>query len=285
MTHPFKTVPVPRIGQSVVKVLTAVILFSLLMTGCRTSKELVTKPSKKDMELLESLVVEKPAFTTLNSKVEFKLSTRRGISTSMKGSVKLSTDSCILLSLQPFIGIEIAKCLIRPDSFIVVSRIHQIYASESIANMPYSSLGLFNLFQKVLTNRLFLPGNAKPTSRDLARFTWQKDKNETKLNLTQNDYSLDYTLNDDQQYCKLRAYPGKDSDYIQVDYSRFEKKNDFLFPQFVEMNAVGKDKRYNLQITYLKPSFDVSADFGFPISAKYKKVTLKELINRFQNML
>jgi len=276
---------VKKSASSTLKGLTLVLISTLVFSGCRSTREAVVKPTKKDMELLQSLVLEKPAFTTLSSKVDFRLSTKKGISTSMRGSLKLSMDSCMILSLQPFAGIEVAKCMVRTDSFFIVSRLHQLYAAESIKKMPYSSLGLFNLIQKVLINRVFIPGITNPGFRDLSRFSWQKSKKGTKLNLTQNDYSLDYSLNDDQQYVGLRAYTGRDSDNIQVDYSQFEKSDGLLFPKFIEMKANDGKKLYDLQIIYLKPVFNETTDTRFPIPSKYKKVTLDELMKRFDNML
>jgi len=270
---------------TILKTITLLVLSVLLMTGCRSSKEIVTKPSKKDMELLRSLVLDKPVVYQIDSKMEFKISTREGISTSMKGSLKLKTDSCMIFSLQPFAGIEIAKCLIRSDSVFVVSRMHQIYAAESISRMPYASFGLFDIVQKILTNRVFIPGISKPEERDLNRFAWAKQKEGTNLNLTQNDYSLDYSLNDDQQYSKLRVYTSGESGNIQVIYSKFEKSDDVVFPYTIEIQANEKDKHLNLQMACLKPVFNTSSDMKFLISAKYKKVTLKELIKRFQDML
>lgn len=264
---------------------TFALLLVLLTTGCRSSKQVVTKPSRQDMDVLKGLLVEKPVIRQLNSKVDFWFSSREGISTSMKGAIKLSTDSCMILSLQPFAGIEIARCLIRPDSLVVVSRMHQIYAAESLSKLPFSAYNLYNMMEDVLMNRIFIPGDDKPSDKDMKRFTWAKSKENTNLSLQQRDYALTYVLNDDQQYNHLNMATGDSSLFVYVDYTDFNEYKDIEFPNRLDMQVLGGNKTLRLKVTYQKPTFNTATDMSFPISGKYRKVTLQELIKRFQDML
>jgi hypothetical protein len=264
---------------------TVALLLVVLTTGCRTSKQVVTKPSRQDMDVLKGLLIEKPAVKQLNSKVDFWFSSREGISTSMKGAIKLSTDSCMILSLQPFAGIEIARCLIRPDSLVVVSRMHQIYATESLSKLPFSAYDLYNVLEDVLTNRIFIPGNTKPSDKDLKRFTWAKSKESTSLILSQRDYALTYVLNDDQQYSRMSLATGDSTQFVYVNYDDFKSTKDLEFPNRLDMQVLGGGKTLRLKVGYQKPTFNSATDMSFPIPDKYRKVTLQELIKRFQDML
>jgi len=264
---------------------TVALLLVVLATGCRTSKQVVTKPSRQDMDVLKGLLIEKPAVKQLNSKVDFWFSSREGISTSMKGAIKLSTDSCMILSLQPFAGIEIARCLIRPDSLVVVSRMHQIYATESLSTLPFSAYDLYNVLEDVLTNRIFIPGNTKPSDKDLKRFTWAKSKESTSLILSQRDYALTYVLNDDQQYHRMSLATGDSTQFVYVNYDDFKSTKDLEFPNRLDMQVLGGGKTLRLKVGYQKPTFNSATDMSFPIPDKYRKVTLQELIKRFQDML
>lgn len=264
---------------------TVALLLVVLTTGCRTSKQVVTKPSRQDMDVLKGLLIEKPAVKQLNSKVDFWFSSREGISTSMKGAIKLSTDSCMILSLQPFAGIEIARCLIRPDSLVVVSRMHQIYATESLSKLPFSAYDLYNVLEDVLTNRIFIPGNTKPSDKDLKRFTWAKSKESTSLILSQRDYALTYVLNDDQQYHRMSLATGDSTQFVYVNYDDFKSTKDLEFPNRLDMQVLGGGKTLRLKVGYQKPTFNSATDMSFPIPDKYRKVTLQELIKRFQDML
>jgi hypothetical protein len=264
---------------------TFALLLVLLTTGCRSSKQVVTKPSRQDMDVLKSLLVEKPAVRQLNSKVDFWFSSREGISTSMKGSIKLSSDSCMILSLQPFAGIEIARCLIRPDSLVVVSRMHQIYATESLSNLPFSAYDLYNMVEDVLINRIFIPGNNNPSEKDLKRFTWVKNKESTNLTLSQRDYAMPYVLNDDQQYSRMSLATSDSTRFVYVNYDDFNASKQLDFPNRLDMQVLGDGKTLRLKVNYQKPAFNAVTDMSFPISDKYRKVTLNELIKRFQDML
>lgn len=260
-------------------------LVLVLSTGCRSSRQVVTKPSRQDMDVLKHQLVEQPAVRQLNSKVDFWFSSREGISTSLKGSIKLSVDSCMVLSLQPFAGIEIARCLIRPDSLVVVSRMHQLYAAESLSNLSFSAYNLYHMVEKVLTNRMFIPGNSHPSEKDLKRFTWVKGKDQTTLTLSQRDYVIDFVLNDDQQYNQMRYETADAAARVFVVYEGFSKKKQLAFPSQLDVRSVGGGRTLRLKVTYQKPTFNTDTDMSFPIPSKYRQVTLQELVQRFQNML
>lgn len=266
------------------------LLLTCLFSGCHTTKTVVTKPNRHDMDAFKSLVLDKPPVTELNSKVNFWFSGKEGISTSMKGTIKLKMDSCMILSLQPFVGIEIARCLIRPDSIVIVSRLHQIYAVESLKNLPYSSDGLYKMLEQVLTNRMFIPGKEEPREKDLNAFVWLRQKDGIKLSLDQHDYSLSYLLDDHQQYKQMKLSTVDLSSELTVNYSDFQDSKSIIFPNMVEINAKtslveNKAKMFKVKLTYLKPVFNSAADFSFPIPPKYKRVTVNELIKRFGDML
>jgi len=266
------------------------ILTLCLLWGCHSSKMVVTKPNRQDMDALKSLILEKPPVRELSSKVDFWFSGKEGISTSMKGSIKLKMDSCMILSLQPFVGIEIARCLIRPDSIIIVSRLHQIYAVEALKNLPYATDGLYKILEKLLTNRMFIPGKEEPREKDLNTFVWQKQKEGMKLSLEKRNYTLFYLLDAHQQYNQMSLNSDDLSSALTVNYTDFQETKSITFPRLVEINAKTKttDKKpstLKLKLTYLKPAFNSAADFSFPIPPKYKKVTVNELIKRFDDML
>lgn len=265
------------------------LLLIFLLSGCRSTKNVVTKPNRQDMDALKSLILDEPPVRELNSKVDFWFSAREGVSTKMRGSIKLRTDSCMILSLQ-FSGIELARCLLRPDSLVIVSRLHSMYATESLKNLPYLSSGLYKILEQVLTNRMFIPGRKEPRERDLNAFVWQKQKEGLKLSLEQPDYALSYVMDNDQQYKQMFIKSADALGELTVNYSDFQETKSIVFPNLVEIDAKtqtteNESSTIKLKITYLKPVFNTATDFNFSVPAKYKKVTLKELFKQVDDML
>jgi hypothetical protein len=265
-------------------ILIFILITSITLNSCRSTKNTVNKPTKKDVEWLKSLFSDKDEITSINSKVDFKLSAQKGISTTMRGSLTFSKDSFLILSLQ-FTGIEMARCMIRPDSVFLLSRLHQLYASESIDRIPYLSFGLYSTLQDMIRHHVFLPGTPDPKERDLTQFVWINDKKETRLSLKRDDYTVSYLLNEDKDYSQmsLDAYQSKEA--ITLAYDRFSTINEIRFPQSMALTVATEKSSFNFAITYQKPVINGIVKGDFSISKKYKKVSLDELIKQFQDMI
>lgn len=254
-------------------------------SGCRSSKDIVKRPSASQSKMLEQLVNGNGNSGKMDSKVVFRLTPKEGVSVDVKGSLKIKRDSCMIFSFQPFAGIEAVRCLIRKDSIFIMSRLHQVYSVEGLQNNKYSQLLNFELLQAILTNRIFIPGQSKPSAHDLNRFESHERKEGEYFRWNQGHLNLDFYLNDAKQYCSFKATDIDQKIMIEAVYSLFHEVSTINFPTRLDFNAEGLDKKYQLQITYLKPNFDSDIDFRFEIPSRYKKVTTSELIQRFQKML
>jgi hypothetical protein len=256
------------------------------LSSCHPTKEITRKVATGDLKKLEGYLHQTQPFKTLDSKVEFKFNPKQGVGASMKGSVRLYKDSCILLSIQPFAGFEAVKCLIGRDSVVLVSRLHKLYSVERLSQFAYKDYLSVSALQDLLTNRIFVPGDAKPSDRKLARFDRFKHKEIEGFRWAENSYILDFIVNKDNQFTTLKAYRPEWDQQVVVNYSLFsneDKAGDF--PHVMAFVTEGFKTNYNLQVTYMKPQFDADTDFRFEIPASYKKVSTTDLIKRFQNLL
>lgn len=263
----------------------AISAVTIIMPSCRGSKDVAKKPTKQKMEVIKDLVLEGFAFSNLNSKMEFKIFPKEGVSAGMKGNIKIQKDTCMILSLQPFAGIEAVRCKITPDSIYLLSRLHSTYATEGIDALPYSELKPYYLLQSVLTNRVFIPGKVKPEEKDLEKFMTYNGKEGEFISITQNKYNLAFRIDDEQQYDKLTVGTEDVLKALEVNYTRFERANLGVFPHFIEMTTQNEGKNLKMQVYFLSPAFDINTDFSFDIPKRYKKVTIKEMLDKFSNML
>ncbi|HET9570784.1 MAG TPA: DUF4292 domain-containing protein [Bacteroidales bacterium] len=274
--------------QQVMKVLFGtvfVVVLATVLTGCHTSKEITRKVATNDVRKLESMLHQTIPFKTMDSKVEFKFNPKQGVGASMKGTIRMSKDSCILISIQPFAGFEAVKCLIVQDSIVLVSRLHKVYAVEKLSQFAYKDYVNISALQDLLTNRIFVPGDQNPNERKIARFDRFHQKEIEGYRWAENSYILDFILNKENQYTTLKAYRPEWSQQVMVHYSLFSAENDVDFPHVLGFSTEGFKVNYNLQIQYLKPQFNTTTDFRFDIPASYKRVTSTELIKRFQDLI
>jgi len=265
-------------------ILLLILLFSGLYS-CRSSKDIAKKPTENEVKNLEQLVSGENDFNSLDSKVEFKFIPKEGVSAGMKGTLKIKRDSCLIFSVQPFAGIEAVKCMIRKDSFFIVSRLHRTFAVEDLSQLKNARYLNMELVQAILSNKIFVPGVSKPTKKELNKFEWHKVKEGNYFRWPDENYILDFCLNEDGQYNELRASSPEKPEKIKVSYNSFEKRGSLLFPNQVSVSVEGLKQTLKIQITYLKTEFDTPTNFRFEIPSKYKRVTTDELIKRFQSML
>jgi hypothetical protein len=257
----------------------------ILITGCRSSKEVTKRATANDVVKLESFLHTSLPFKTMEAKADFKLAARAGVGTSVKGSIRMSKDSCIIISIQPFIGIEAVKCLIAKDSIVFVSRLHQSYSVERLDNFAYKEFLNISVLQDLLLNRMFVPGKIAPDERTIARFDRLHQKEASGYRWGEDSFILDFFLNDDGEYARLKAYRPEKGESVNVKYGQFKPETFGDFPRQVEISTEGLPQNLNLQVIYSKPSFDESTSFQFEIPSKYKRVTTTELIKRFQDMI
>jgi hypothetical protein len=264
-----------------------VLTVALLMgfVGCRSTKEITRKVASNDVKKLEAYLHSSTPFKTLDSKVEFKFNPRQGVGASMKGSIRMCKDSCIILSIQPFAGFEAVKCLIVRDSIVLVSRLNKLYSVEKLSQFAYKDYVSISALQDILTNRIFVPGDQRPNERKIARFDRFIHKDTEGFRWAENSYILDFIVNKDNQYATLKAYRPEWDQQVFVNYSLFSAENEIDFPHMVAITTEGFKANYNLQVTYMKPQFDSDTDFRFEVPASYKKVSTTEIIKRFQNLL
>jgi len=253
--------------------------------GCRSTKEITRKVASNDVKKLEAYLHSSTPFKTLDSKVEFKFNPRQGVGASMKGSIRMCKDSCIILSIQPFAGFEAVKCLIVRDSIVLVSRLNKLYSVEKLSQFAYKDYVSISALQDILTNRIFVPGDQRPNERKIARFDRFIHKDTEGFRWAENSYILDFIVNKDNQYATLKAYRPEWDQQVFVNYSLFSAENEIDFPHMVAITTEGFKANYNLQVTYMKPQFDSDTDFRFEVPASYKKVSTTEIIKRFQNLL
>ena len=261
------------------------LVLGVCFTSCRPAKDVTKRVTKNDVRKLDTFLHQNTPFKTLDAKVDFKFNAKAGIGASMKGFVRMSKDSCIILSVQPFAGIEAVRCLIVKDSIVLVSRLHQIYAVEKLDGLKYKEFLNISTLQDLLTNRIFVPGDLKLDERKLSRFDQLKQKDASGYRWSEDSFILDFLMNKDDQYCKLIAYKPESTETVTVNYAQFKEEAFGMFPRQVDVSTAGLKQNIGMQVLFSKPSFDGKTEFKFDIPAKYKRVSSTDLIKRFQDML
>jgi hypothetical protein len=194
-------------------------VFCVLLTlaGCGSHKNVVKTVSRKDTQKVEQFLLQNSNFQTMESKVEFKFTARKGVDARMKGSFKMWKDSCVIFSVQPFAGFEAVKCLISKDSIVVVSRLHQVYSVEYLPDSEWKEYLNIATLQSIFCNNIFVPGDAHPDARKLARFESHSQKEGPFYRWAENSFILDFLMTKDNLYYRLKGFrPEKRRQYWSI---------------------------------------------------------------------
>lgn len=129
----------------------------------QVSKDLRKQPvAKMDSaltapEIIEYAIQNQPSFRTMNIS-KFDLNVQFGqASYSLRGSLRIITDSVISLSIQPMLGIEVARIDFNTDFFTVYDKMNHRY-SETPYDAMYIGTGIpfdFHAVQSMLSGQFY----------------------------------------------------------------------------------------------------------------------------------
>jgi len=240
-----------------------IIIFSiftlLIMSACKTIR-LVTKttlPSTSAVgQVIDQVKKVQPQFHTANvSKMSmaFNVNERE---VNVSAVCKIKKDTAIYLSIQPFMGIELFKAELMPDSMKVFDKMnHKYYVTDyAFFNRRFGVDVDFNSFQSLLFAQLFNVGK-KEVIPDSCRLTT--------LPTAQNkiDYNsgnmLQSTLLSPLNVIQQVILKAKNSDYqLQTDYTDYTAVNGVNFPQKIAIQASSKNSKATCDFSILRIEFN-----------------------------
>lgn len=204
---------------------------------------------------------------------------QNGSAMDVSGNIKIKKDSIVILSMQPFLGLEVARVVVTADEFLVIDRFNKRYSQIRMADVR-QQLGMdinFGILQSMLTNSLFIidkEGQAKVSDFKEANIGTLKLLQRTSGKVIQ-EFSVDsaYTVSSASIFADGEPYS------LKWSYSSFsEIANNVRFPMQIKLTANNGSRTQQFDIKYGKIEIDKSTNFESNIPAGYKKVTVEELL-------
>ena len=243
------------------KILIFSVFTLLIMSACKTTR-LVTKPSVQTAtavsQLIEQVNKVQPDFKTANiSKMSlaFNVNERE---VNVSAVCKIKKDTAIFISIQPFMGIEMFKAELMPDSLKVFDKMnHRYYVTDYAFFSKRFGVDVdFYSFQSLLSARLFCVGK-KEIVVDSCKLV-AMDAGQSKI-----EYNSGKIIQNTQisplnviQQVILKA---KDSDYqLQTDYKDYTVVNGVNFPQKIALQATSEKSRASCDFSILRVEFNTN---------------------------
>lgn len=241
-----------------------------LLTACK-SKMLSVKDYAAKKEV-QDLFQKSPRFETFNSQIQIGTG---GLSA--KGDLRMVKNQVIYLSVQAFLGIEVARLKITPDSLIAIDRLHRRYFAESFAQINgLSTKGLsFYSIQSLFTNSLFLTDRDSLSLADVSEFVWSQNGAETALTPRKDD-KFQFILNQNKQLRQTSL--SVDKFKMDWNYSQFSQAGGYTFPRNIEVEVASEKRKTNLTLEFAKIDLGKSLKVDCLIPQRYSKVDFSEIL-------
>ncbi len=263
----------------------------IAFTSCHSSKKMVTSEGGKVIEINElykNICKGYGDYETVSFKFSLASKNLKSLP-QIKGSMRIKKDSVIWISIAP-VGIEMARCLITPDSIKLHSKIQNSFGAMSLDSLSKLwGFEVFNTLQSLLLNEMLFQ-TTKPIQDTVALLSTckvNKKNNKTIIscllpeNVKKESGSQQVQTwdikNENFRITEVKIAEKVDSDKEKVKllYDKYEQFDSITFPT----NINGKWKfggiEFDVNIEYSKIKFNEDLSFPFPKNDKYKKLDLK----------
>lgn len=273
-----------RINGIVVSCLLLVTLLGFY--GCKSAKVPGGKEKVNTKELKEfvaSMQEQEPAFRTFSARLSVGLQTGDKTMGS-RVELKLVKDSALQLSVQPFLGIEVFRMELTPDSVKVMDRMNKRYVAEGYTALKEEWPIDFNFYnlQALFVHQLFLPGEQEVEGVHYDQFRLDREGAITRLHARDRmDLRYCFEANSSEQLLSTLITEGNGRYSLLWKYLSLEAQPSvaWLFP--LQMQVSFRDegiRKGGMDIRFSRLQWDKPLNMDFSVPAKYKRITFADII-------
>lgn len=273
-----------RINGIVVSCLLLVTLLGFY--GCKSAKVPGGKEKVNTKELKEfvaSMQEQEPAFRTFSARLSVDLQTGDKTMGS-RVELKLVKDSALQLSVQPFLGIEVFRMELTPDSVKVMDRMNKRYVAEGYTALKEEWPIDFNFYnlQALFVHQLFLPGEQEVEGVHYDQFRLDREGAITRLHARDRmDLRYCFEANSSEQLLSTLITEGNGRYSLLWKYLSLKAQPSvaWLFP--LQMQVSFRDegiRKGGMDIRFSRLQWDKPLNMDFSVPAKYKRITFADII-------
>ena len=261
-----------------------VLLFSVFLVSCRSTRRVIKEPIKEYGAdyLFEKLKENELKFDWFSAKFKLDLIIDKK-KNSLSGQIRMRKDSIIWVSFSPALGIEMARLIITTDSVKFINRINKSYftGDENIVNDFLDSNVDFDVLQSILIGNdltYYEDGKFRATydSKEYHMVTagrqklkkYVKTQADMERIFIQNIFLNPETFKITQMKIKELK---KENKKLDATYSDFNHVDNQLFPHTISYDLVA-NKNIQVDLNYSKIVIDKPLVFPFKISSKYTRM-------------
>ena len=268
-------------------VLWGVLTLSVLVGCNRQSTELaqVKTPSEKPQNRFAQKMEVAPAIQTLSSRLHITLSDG-GKELSVKGHLKMVRDEHIQVSIQPFLGIEMLRADITPDSICVIDRLKKRYVVVDLGayegQLPIH-LGL-HAMQSLFLNELFLIHKQMFTDSDARKLKWQQGQDDLYRGTYRyrDQTEMSFWLNPQNELVKTGIVAK--SHHLDWEYRDFESVATTTFPMSQQVIYRSQNRTLSAVFNFHRTELNSPMRLSFDMPRSYTEISFTDLLNTLTSL-
>lgn len=254
----------------------------LIMSACKSTKTLPKTnliTPKAVGQLIDQVQKEEPQFKTANiSKMSLSFNVNQR-EVNVSATCKIMKDSAIYVSIQPFMGIELFKVELTPDSMRVFDKMnHKYYVSDyGFFSRRFGVNVDFYSFQALLSARLFCVGK-KEIQVDSCKLITAVGKNKIEYS---NQNMLQTTEVSPLNKIQEVVLKDKNSDYqLLTDYTDYVVTNGISFPQKIALRATSQNSKASCDFSILRVEFNTEITFIPTNPERFTRGDIEQLLKK-----
>lgn len=263
------------------RLLIIVISTTLLLFSCKGKKALTEGEKATSTRHLVTLIEQaEPKFKVLNANNISLSATMGGKTQSVTAALRMITDSVIIVSVYPFLGIELYSVELYPDKWILYDKMNRKYATDDY-NYLYHQLGItadFYTFQSLFSANLFSIGEKQVDYKKLD-FISHEQQNEL---IYENQYVKQTSRTNKAHTLDEVILESRKNDYkLTMSYSDYVVTRDVIYPRSFVMKAVAEGVSViDLNFKIQKISFNGEPKFTSSNQDRYTRTTIDQLMKQ-----
>ena len=225
------------------------------------------------------------------SKIKFSV-TMGEQNISLTGNLRMKRNAVIQMQLMAFGFVEAARIEFTPENLLIIDRINKQYIQAPynyVDFMRYNDINFYTL-QSLFWDEIFLPGSRTRDTLLWNKYTTTMIDEESIVTYQDADNTnskmfYSWLVNNGSGRVKMTNIMYRDSlngnSQLNWDYQGFKELNKRLFPSDMQVTLTlpSKELTMGIKLNYLKT--DSHWEYPTPVSTKYKRVDIDEMLRRF----
>ncbi len=261
------------------------IAISFLLVSCK-SKKIVTEAesASSTRHLIELMQQAQPDFTTMNAG-NVKVSVNMGERTySTAAALKMITDSVIVFSVYPFLGMEMFSLELYPDRWVLYDKMNTRYVTDNYQFFSYR-YGInisFQDFQAIFSAQFFELGGGEIDYKKYKFVPLKENKHEI---IFENERIKQISRTHQINTLESVSLQSKTNNYLlTVQYSDYAIDKGVNYPHNIAMNMLIENAPgINLNMVIQKVSFNGDVKLS-PVTperqSRYTKTTIDQILTK-----